>query len=230
MAPTTHAAVGAAIAHLCPRVGLAVPAAFASHFLLDSIFHFEAFYPLSQVLGTTHDEAFWIAAVIMAAILVPGMGWIGRRSHDVRMLTLYGVAASAALLVQGSVNRLIALICIAVGAWSLSRTPNLSLWLAGAFAATIPDALKRLVGPVGRFHRFMHYEGANDLGYWLNRLLAQPDPEWFGARATKWTYLTGYAVEIALETALLLGGLWVLTRRQGQNAEGRRSASAPPPR
>ncbi len=218
MAPTTHAAVGAAIAHLCPRLRLAVPLAFASHFLLDSIFHFEAFYPLSQVLGTTHDEAFWITALVMAAILVPSMAWIGRESHDVRIVALYTVATSAALLVDEPIYRLVALVCLTLGAWSLSRTRNVAVWLAGAFTAALPDALKHLLGPFGRFHMFMHYEGADDLGYWINRLFAQPDPAWFGARATKWTYLTGYAVEIAIETALMLGCLWVLTRGKSRGS------------
>ena len=124
MAPTTHAAVGAAIAHLCPRLRLAVPLAFASHFLLDSIFHFEAFYPLSQVLGTTHDEAFWITALVMAAILVPSMAWIGRESHDVRIVALYTVATSAALLVDEPIYRLVALVCLTLGGVVIEPHPE----------------------------------------------------------------------------------------------------------
>lgn len=213
MAPTTHAAVGAAIAHLCPRLGIAVPIAFASHFLLDSIFHFEAFFPLSQLLGTTHDEAFWFMGLVMAVILVPAMAWIGRKNHEVRIMALYCFASSAALLIDGPLFRLAAMFCLTVGAWSLIRTPNVVLWLAAAFAATSPDVLKDLHKPFDRFHSFMHYEGADDLGYWLTRLFSLPEPDWFGARATKWPYLTGYAVEIAVETALMLGGLWLLTKR-----------------
>ena len=180
VAPTTHVAVAAAIAHLCPRPALAIAADFASHFLLDTVFHFEAFYPLSRVLGLTHQETFWLMAAVMGVLLVPSMAWIARKDRDVCILTIYAIACSAALLAPGYWNRLIALSSLTLGAWALGGKPKMTLWLSCAFAAAVPDALKHLIGPVGNFHGFMHYAGADDLGYWINRLFGQPDPDWFG--------------------------------------------------
>ena len=148
----------------------------------------------------------------MGALLVHRMIWVARKDHDVAILDTDAVACSAALLTQGYWNRLIVLLLLTAGAWVIGCGSRISFGVACGFAAAVPDATKHLVEWFDDFHCLMHYRGTDDLGYWINRLFGQDDPDWFGARATRWTYLAGYTLELALEAILLVGGLWRLTR------------------
>ena len=64
MSPATHAALGTA-----PRLWIALPLAFLSHFVCDAIYHFEAFYPLSKKLGVSHEEAVAVGGLALLPTL-----------------------------------------------------------------------------------------------------------------------------------------------------------------
>ena len=87
MSPAAHAVVGAALCGRIPRLWIALPAAFFSHFVMDAIYHFEAFYPLSRWLDVERSEAFWIAAAVLGGSLTPPMLWIVRKERE---LFLFG--------------------------------------------------------------------------------------------------------------------------------------------
>jgi len=99
MSPATHAVLGAAITGATRRswlgLWLAVPLAFLSHFLCDAIYHFEAFYPLSRTLGTTHYRAAVLTFVVIGLAVTPALWFFARRNRALAKFYVYVAAATA---------------------------------------------------------------------------------------------------------------------------------------
>lgn len=217
MSPATHAVLGAAIAGSTRRIWLAVPLAFLSHFLCDAIFHFEAFYPLSRTLGTTHDRATVLTFVVIGLAVAPVLWLFARRNGTLVGFYVYVGAAMAAFAFDDWRQRAAAGLLLA-GLAFLVGGARTGPWVAGAFAAQLPDLIRQGVEPLNHLHVFMHYTGTVDLGERLYRLFERKSDLNFDVRFENPYYLTGYLIEVLVEVGIGLGSVYYLSRRGGDDA------------
>lgn len=208
MTPATHAAVGAAISGAVPRLWLAIPAAFASHFLLDAIFHFEAFYPLSRAIGTSHDEAFVIALLAAAAAMVPAVWCVARRDRELAIFCVYLLALVFMRVEEDEIARLAMVLAVSCGVLAFSRSARIRRWTICGFAAVLPDLIRKLLVPVAQLHNWVHIPDDRGLGDLTYRLLVNAPPLFVGDRFENPAYLLGYFLEIVIEAAILLSAVW----------------------
>jgi len=219
MSPATHAVMGAVVAGAAPRIWLAIPLAFVSHFICDAIYHFEAFYPLSRTLGTTHNEATAVTAVVVGLLLSPVLWILGRRSGRLAAFYLY-VVGSSAVFALGDWRQRTAVVLLVIGILLLlGNGPRLGAWIAGALAAQLPDLIRAGIEPLNRFHIFMHYEGTMDLGEILYRFFEKKSNLNFDLRFENAYYLTGYVLELLLESGIVIAALYYLSRANTVGSE-----------
>jgi hypothetical protein len=210
MSPATHAVVGAALADSTRRVWLAIPLAFASHFVCDSIYHFEAFYPLSRLLGTTYEGAFAAAAAVMALLLLPVLWLLNRGGRGLGALYVYAAATSTVMVfddwrVRGALALLIAGLFLIAGS-----EVRFAHWIVGALSAQLPDLIREGIRPLNRFHIFMHYDGTWDLGQIFYHLVHGEPGLHTNVRFENPYYVTGYVVEVLIEVGIVVGLLYYL--------------------
>ena len=210
MSPATHAVLGAAIVGTAPRLWIALPLAFLSHFVCDAIYHFEAFYPLSQKLGVSHSEAFAVTVAVLGLALLPALWVLARRDRGLLPFYLYVWAVSPLLAVEG-IYRLAVGLLITGLFFLFSDSARLCRWVLGAFAANLPDLARWAFEPLNRLHIASHYEGMHDLGDVIYRLVRKQPGLFVGYRFDDPYYVLGYVIEIAVEVSLLLGGLYWMT-------------------
>ena len=211
MSPATHAVLGAAIAGATPRIWLAIPLAFLSHFLCDAIYHFEAFYPLSRSLGTTHYQAALITVAVVGLAISPALWILVRRNRVLLGFCVYVAAATAAFAFDDWRQRAAAGL-LAAGLALLLGGARTGPWVAGAFAAQLPDLVRQGVEPLNRLHKFMHYTGTVDLGERLYRLFEGKSNLHFDVRFEDPYYLAGYLIEVFVEVGIGLGSVYCLSR------------------
>jgi hypothetical protein len=226
MTPATHAAVGAAISGAVPRLWLAIPAAFASHFLLDAIFHFEAFYPLSRAIGTSHDEAFVIALLGAAAAMVPAVWWVARKDRELAIYCVYLLALVFLWVEEDQTARLAMVLAVTAGVLGFSRSARIRRWTICGFAAVLPDLIRKLVPTMARFHNWVHVSDDRGLGDLTYRLLVNAPPLFVGDRFANPAYLLGYFLEIVIEAAILLAALWWAGKDQQRRLDPVEAAGA----
>ena len=215
MSPATHAVLGAAIAGTAPRLWIALPLAFLSHFVCDAIYHFEAFYPLSQKLGVSHSEAFAVTVAVLGLALLPALWVLARRGP--RVAPVLSLPSGGEPVARGGGN-------LPVGPAACSSRACFSVL---GFGASLPLGTGRVrgqsagPGPLGlrtahRLHIVSHYEGMHDLGDVIYRLVRKQPSLFVGDRFDDPYYVLGYVIEIAVEVSLLWGGLyWMTSRRRG---------------
>ena len=211
MSPAAHAVVGAALCGRIPRLWIALPAAFFSHFVMDAIYHFEAFYPLSRWLDVERSEAFWIAAAVLGGSLTPPMLWIVRKERELFLFLGLVVGLCVTMRVSGwplKTGLSLALVALFL---AVTRSRRAGLWALGAAVAAAPDILKYVDRAVYSLHGAWHYSSARDAGYWINRLLGGPEV-YVWERFDYPGYWVGYGLAAAAEATILLGSLWLLAR------------------
>ena len=212
MSPVTHAVVGAAIAGAAPRIWLAVPLAFASHFVCDAMYHFEAFYPLSRTLGTTHNAALVITTLLIGLLLSPVLWILVKRNKRLAALYIYVAASSAVFALGDWKQRTAATLLVAGVALLLGSGPRLGAWITCALAAQLPDLIRAGVEPLNQLHVLAHYEGKMDLGETLYRFFEKTSSLSFDLRFENAYYLTGYAIEVSIEIGIVMASLYYLSR------------------
>ena len=226
MSPAAHAAVGAALAGRIPRLSLAIPAAFLSHFLMDSVYHFEAFYALARWMGVSRAEAFLTAAAVLGGALAPAMLWIARKDRRLFLFLIFAGALSVALTIPRWEVKA-ALTGVLVAAYlTLAWSRRALIWTVGALAAVCPDILKFASTWFYEVHGWWHYSAVRDMGYWMNRWLGGPQL-YIWDRFTSVGYVAGYGLEALFESAFLLGGLWLMAK-QAEAERSRRAAESVP--
>ena len=213
MSPATHAVLGAAIAGAAPRLWIALPLAFLSHFVCDAIYHFEAFYPLSRKLGVSHNEAFAVTVAGLGLALLPAFWSFTRRNGELLPFYLYMAGVSLLPVLEEGVYRLAAGLLIAGLFFLFSDSARLCRWVLGAFAANLPDLARWVFEPLNRLHIAAHYEGINDFGDVLYRSIRKQPSLLVCDRFDDTYYVLGYAIELAVEVSLLLGGLYLMSPR-----------------
>ena len=212
MTPATHAAVAAVIAGRFRSLPVAVALSFGMHFVLDAAYHFEAVYPVSVPGRWSYQRTMvsLYAGFILAG--VPVLVWIWRKNPQVWLFGCYAflmcILAFEPLpwwrLLWAS---LLALIwCLATPAAAARR------WAVCAFAAYLPDCLKRLSLPFARLHDAAHYRSGLDLGDWVSLLVRGRWKLNVNSLGSDPYYLAGYALEVGLEMTILFACLYWLVR------------------
>jgi hypothetical protein len=213
MTPATHAVVGAVAATRVRNFGLALAASFALHFVLDAIYHFEAFYELSVPGRWTYQQTM---AVLFAALTVPGLAamvWIWRRNRQVWLFSCYALVMCGVAFEQRWEWKL-AWATLLTAIWlPLVSTPLARRWVLCGFVGYLPDCLKFPFPALHSLHVAAHYRAAHNLGDWLSLLGRGRWEIPFNSRALDPYYQIGYGLTMLLEAAILCGCLYWLVRR-----------------
>jgi hypothetical protein len=214
MTPLTHAAVGTVIFQKLgkSRAGhwgwvLALPLAFASHYLLDAIPHFEDMFnivdframpvvilgiglvgaALAMILSRWNREAARIWLVLFL--------WIGLGGYSFSWLRILTAALALGYL-----------------AWSAKDWSAAGYMLAGLLAVA-PDLIFSGIHQMAVVHQFFHYRID-----WATRIYtafsqAPPLREW-QARLLNPYFLLGYALELLVEGLIFLGAAYLFFREK----------------
>jgi hypothetical protein len=224
MSPAAHALTGALIAERTRPLGVALGLAAASHLALDFIFHFEAFYPLSRVLGVSHHEAWALTALAAAGVFAPLAAWIGRSDPPKLWFALYAAAMCGMLAMGDWAGRLGYTLAATLAFALLTRDPRSLRWALGAFCANLLDCVKLPLPALENVHEAAHYDGLRDLGYWLQRWFSPGPGIAIPFRFEDPWYILGYVLELAIEGGLALAAFYLLGRAGSGSAH---SASSP---
>jgi len=213
MTPLTHAVVGTAIFHhlrrpWAGRLGwvLAFPLAFASHYLLDAIPHFEDLGPLMLRFRNSPWMFFGLALIgsgLSAHLL--------RRNRQAGVLWLtlcvgIGLAGIPVPLIRLAA----ALALLGYIAYRIRKADAVGYLLAGmlAFAA---DLIPGTWSAASAFHNRMHYQ--LDWGTYLYLEFQSWPPPWnWLSRIQNPYFLTGYGLELLVEAVIFLAAFSVFFR------------------
>src|SRR5262249_29636673 len=203
----------AVVASRIRNLFLALTAAFALHFVVDAIYHFEAAYQISVPGKWSIDQTMLVLFGGLAAFATPLMIWIARSSRKTALFGLYALLLGAVVLDPAPRWRLL-WAALLTALWLVAVPDNLSRrWVLCGFVAYLPDILKKFSPVLARLHDLTHFGGELDLGDWLS-LLARG--KWridVNARAFDPYYQIGYALEFLMEATILFGALFWLAKR-----------------
>ncbi|MBI3667532.1 MAG: hypothetical protein HY236_15120 [Acidobacteria bacterium] len=213
MTPATHAAVGAAIASRTRNLSLALALSFGSHFVLDSIYHFEAFYPLSVPEKWSYAGTMLTLLAALTALGIPVAAWSLRKDREAWLFAGYAFLMCALPFEWRPAWRLTWAILLAGTWWAISPSAAVRRWVLCGFVSYLPDVLKGLLTPVESLHEAMHYRSSLDLGDWISLLARGRWKLHVNYRIYDPWYQLGYALEILVEGAILFGSFYLLARR-----------------
>ncbi len=211
MTSLTHAAVGAVAGTRIRNFGLALAVSFATHFLLDAIYHFKAFYELEVPGRWTHRQA---TVTLFLALAIPGLAamvWIWRRNRQVVIFAGYGCAMVLVDRVQRWQWELIWALLLTAIWYLLAPNPLTRRWVICGFAAYLPDLLKSFIPAIAFVHKAAHHRTVIGMGDWVSRL-GRGNWQIPPLRALDPYYQIGYGLEILMEAAILYGCLYWLVR------------------
>ena len=212
MTPATHVVLGGVVATRVRNLGIALAASFALHFVVDAIYHFEAFYPASVPGKWSYEQTMFLLFAGLAVLGIPLMLWIWRKSRQTWLFGCYAFLMCALVFDPAVEWRLVwavilsALWCLLMPAASGRR------WVLCGFISYLPDYLKKIMPPVARFHTLTHYEPELDLGDWMSLLARGRWRLHVNDRIFDPFYQIGYCLEILIEAAILFGCLYWLAR------------------
>ena len=225
MTPATHAAFGAVASSRCHNLGLALAVSFASHFLLDAVYHFEAFYALSVLGRWPLQRTMLVLFAGLAVLAVPVALWLLRRNRPVGIFACYGLAMSLLPFFPGQWTRLGWGVLITALWYASTRVPLVRRWVLCGFFADLPDIIRLWIPPVDWLHEWFHYDPALDLGDWVSLLVTGRWRIYINYRIFDPYYRIGYILEVLLEGAILFGCLYWLARGPRQDSSYRSDIS-----
>jgi len=205
MSPAAHAVVGAVIAVRSPRLAVALPLAFLSHFLFDALPHFESFDGLAEALGTSKETAFWTAAAVLGGGIGSALLWTARKHRDLLMFVAAASTVSIAMRIPGWEMKVVTSVALAALFLALTRSRHALTWTLGAAAATSPDVIKYLNGAFAAFHGSVHF--SRGPGYWLHRILGPGGDVFAWERFSEPWFLVGSVFEVGIESLILIVGV-----------------------
>jgi hypothetical protein len=212
MTPATHAAVAALAGSRVRNLSLALAVSFATHFALDAVYHFEAFYPLSVLGRWSVEQTMAGLFLVLLALGAPLVFWLARRDREVGVFACYALTLSLLPLDPNPLRRSLGAILL-TGAWyAANRSPKVRRWAACGLAAYLPDVLKLWIPTFNRLHELAHYQSHLDLGGWVSRLATGRWQIPVNDRIFDTYYRIGYSLEILLEGAIFFCCLWLLTK------------------
>ena len=214
MSPAAHAALGAAIGGRIPRLIVAIPLAFVSHFVLDAIPHFELFFPLAHWLGVSHEAAFWIFAIVCGIAVAPFLLWVTWRNKRGILFAGYCVILTGFLIGYQTPGllRVAGALAITCGFAVVERSPTFLRWLLCGLATVLPDVLRDFFASLDRLHRWAHFRAANDFGHYFFRWFDGSPAIYVAKRFENAAYMSGYVLEVAIELAIFVIALYLALR------------------
>ena len=152
MTPTTHAVAAAVIGGRFRSLALALALSFGMHFVLDAIYHFEAVYPVSVPGRWSYERTMMTlyAAFLLAG--APVLVWIWRRNRRVWLFACYALFLCILAFEPLPLWRLLWAALLALIWCLVMPTDTGRRWGVCAFAAYLPDCLKRLSPAFARLH------------------------------------------------------------------------------
>lgn len=209
MTPLTHAAVGMALFEKLRRVPprplgwvLAFLLAFASHYALDAIPHFEDIGPLVDSPGRVPIFiGLGIAGVLMALLL---RRW-NRPAAGIWLVFSLWIALGSNSYVLWRIPT--AVLALGWLAYRSRRAEALGFLLAGMLAVAA-DFVPLQYAPARSVHYAAHYKA--DLGLRLHRAFSQePVPARLLDRLQSPYFLAGYGLELLAEAVIFFGSLYL---------------------
>ena len=215
MTPLTHAASGAALYKMLRRSPLgrwsgvvAFPLAFASHYLLDAIPHFEGVGPFILL---KNQASFWVFL---------GLGMIGgglaaylfRRNREAGLIwLLLSLWIGLGGISPPAMRLPVALACLGYLAYKTTQDDALGYLLAGMLAVA-PDFVTAISSPPATLiHNRLHYRLD-----WATRLYLHfnppPIPQDWLVRLSNPYFLLGYGLELLVEAVIFFGALYFFSR------------------
>ena len=213
MTPLTHAVVGAAIFHHLrrPWIGrwgwvLAFPLAFASHYFLDTIPHFEDVGPLLWLRNSP-----WV--FVGLAMIGSGLaGYLYRRNRQAGLLWLMLCVGIGLATIPAPLARILAALALLGYMAYRTRQAGAVGYLLAGILAVAADWMPRTWTSAVAFHNRMHVH--LDWGTALY-IKYEPSP----LPALSWTsrienpyFLAGYGLEILVEALIFLAAFSVFFR------------------
>lgn len=217
MTPASHAAVAAVVATRFRKLGTAMVLCFGLHFVLDAVYHFEAFYPLSVLGKWSYERTMLLLFSALAALGAPIAVWVLRKDRELWLFFCYGLCLCVLPFERAPAWKLAWALLFTAGWWLVSPSRESRRWVLCGFVAYLPDLLKEWISVVERAHDAMHYWPGLDLGDWLSLL----GRGWWRLHVNQRIfdpyYQTGYALEILTEGAILFGSFYLLKRWRSVN-------------
>lgn len=214
MTPLTHAASGTAIYQMLRRSPLrrwswvvAFPLAFASHYLLDAIPHFEDFGPLLRY--RTNPWIFLGLGMIGSGLAV----YLFRRNRETGLIWLIlSLWIGLGGISPPAIRLLAALACLGYLAYKTKQTDAVASLLAGMLAVA-PDFVAVISRSATTFHNTMHYrlDCATRLYLYFN---PPPVPRDWLVRIQNPYFLLGYSIELLVEAVIFFGSLYLFSRQR----------------
>ncbi len=212
MTPLTHAAAGIVIYQKLrsrfPRYGwaLALPLAFASHFLLDAIPHFED-------VGSLKSPG-RVPIFLGMGLIGAGFAWFLRRwNREAALIWLLlslwiGVGSYSYPLLRV----LTAVLGLAYFAWKSKQWAAVG-YLAGGMLATVADLIPVTAGRMEQLHDAIHYQiGWGERLYFL--FSSSPMPLRWRDRLQDPYFRAGYGLELLVEGVIFFGALYLFSRER----------------
>ena len=220
MTPATHAAVAAVLASRIRPLPVALAAAFASHFLIDVVYHFEAFYPVSVLGKWSVDHTTAGIFALLGLLGLPLLVWIFRHDRVVGAFACYALLLASLTFETRRGWRLVWMALFSAGWIAWGPNGRLRRWVLCSFVALLPDLLKKFNPALMGLHDWFHYDPRLRIGDWLSLLLRgrwrlHPNYQIYDP-----CYVAGYIVEVLLEGVILWGCLYWLARRPPSADQG----------
>lgn len=212
MTPLTHAAAGIVIYQKLrsrfPRYGwaLALPLAFASHYLLDAIPHFE---DVGSMKSPGRVPIFLGLGLIGAVFALFLRRWNREAALIWLLLSLWiGVGSYSYPLLRV----LTAVLGLVYFAWKSKQRAAVG-YLAGGMLATVADLIPLSISRMEKFHDAIHYQTG-----WGQRLYLffseSPVSLRWRERMQNPYFLAGYGLELLVEGVIFFGALYLLSRER----------------
>lgn len=212
MTPLTHAAVATLICQQTRRLrcggwkwSIALAMVFASHFLLDSIPHFEGVVPIQNYKrNVLLMVGMGSLGMVLAALLMRWNREVGR----VWLVLFLWIALGFYTFSWWRI--LTAAIALAYIAWK-SPLRQAVFYTAAGMISVLPDLMPPSLQNLTLFHRSMHYSSD-----WSNLVYLYfsdpPVPRTWQARLQSPPFLLAYGLELAIEGLIFVLALYFLAR------------------
>ena len=191
----------------------ALALSFGLHYILDGIYHFEAFYELSVPGGWTYPRTMAVLFAVASALAVPAAVLLGWKHPRLRWFGCYAFLLTLVAFDYKGWWRIAWAALLTLAALLMARDFQLKRWILCGFAAYLPDCFKRLWRPLASLHDAFHYKAGIDLGDWVSLIVRGYWKVPLNLRAWDRCYQVGWGLSILIEAAILFGCLYWLSRR-----------------
>jgi hypothetical protein len=214
MTPLTHGAVGSVIYQRCRRIApkrwslvIALPLAFASHYLLDAIPHFEMVPPPLRRYG--------VNLVVMVALFVTGtvlglllIRW-NRQAGKILLILFLWVSISVYSPVW---LRVLTGIAGLLFLWVDTGGLLASTYLLAGMVAAAPDFIPYSYRALTALHNRIHFH--TDLGLRLFLHFERSPVPYWRARLHNPYFLAGYGLELLIEAVVFWCAIYILCQER----------------